>query len=1057
MSAKTIDYKVVLRRDGQTQSKRMPELLDPDRVPVDSRNKEEYYRYLQAISAFVKFYDVDAQGKVLESAGNWQPFFSDTLETLKAQSEAAALPPHLALWNAFIELYEHPKALMNKLTRRHLDFYYKEVLKLKNRASVADRVHVLFELKKNTKNTLIEAGTLLLAGKDTLKKDLIYKLEHNLIVNPSKVMQLRSVYVNPANNNFIHHAPVANSIDGLGGMLDPEHPGWEGFGSADTPLAEIGFCLAGDVLSMKEGIRIITAEFTLNHFSINPDNPALSAKLFKVSVTGEKGWIGPKVITPVFTQVEGSTYRMLLTIELGKDEPAVTAYNVDTHGKGFDTSSPMLKCILNNEKIDFGYADFMQAELADATLSVEVKEISGLELENDFGSINPKKPFKPFGPNGEENANFYIQHEETFSKRLKEFSLDVEWKNIPESNLANYFKNYGARTANSNSDFQAIASFKDGYAWQESYRRVNLFNSYNAQSKVNWRFISPRFPELQPYLIMPNVQFVYNLQPGQSLQQAVSSRLSYLVPGFSQLQTKTILTGLNSIYSAHSFVPVLNLMLNVYKEIRKGSLALRLDHGFLFKDYRTRYASEMLRYSREGGTLNLPSEPFSPEIQSISLSYKATTAKITFSGTALNDFIGQELEFFQIAAFGPRREHAYIRSKHSFLSNQLIKLVPENDVEGRLLIGLSNLSAGDTASLLIQVVEGSADPELSKAAPQWSVLCDNYWQPLTPDDIIMDTTNGCLQSGIVRLLIPKQATTTNTMLPEGLIWLQAAIQKDTDAVCKIVDILPNAATAIFEDHENEASHLATALPPKSINKLTADRATILSVKQPFSSFGGALQESDLSYYTRISERLRHKERAVAIWDYERLVLQHFPGIHKVKCINHADKNSFYAPGKTLIVVVPDLSNRNAVDPFKPKTDKNTLEQIAAFLTSHASPWASFQVVSPSYEPVQVMVNLKLKKGYEFNYYRQVIDQKLKAFLSPWINNPEAEINFGGKVTKSMIIKLLEDLEYIDYLSSLNLIKLGPFRRAVRTHVDFVEASSPASILVSHTNHIISND
>ena len=37
---------------------------------------------------------------------------------------------------------------------------------------------------------------------------------------------------------------------------------------------------------------------------------------------------------------------------------------------------------------------------------------------------------------------------------------------------------------------------------------------------------------------------------------------------------------------------------------------------------------------------------------------------------------------------------------------------------------------------------------------------------------------------------------------------------------------------------------------------------------------------------RISERLRHKGRAITRFDYERITLEQFPEIWKVKCINH---------------------------------------------------------------------------------------------------------------------------------------------------------------------------
>ncbi|WP_448634282.1 hypothetical protein [Pedobacter panaciterrae] len=470
MSAKAIDYKVILKRDGQTQQERMSALLDPAIAPVDQRTKADYYKFVQEVSKHVKFFDIDAVNKNLTESGQWDNFFDLSIEEINAMANNKSLPPHLALWNTFIELMEKPKALMNTLTQRHLDFYYHDVLKLNQAPPIADKAHVIFELKKNTENTLLTAGTLLLAGKDNTKRDIGYKLEQDMVVNPSKVAQLKSLYVNPVNRNVVFHAPIANSKDGLGAILDPGNPKWSGFGNSSMPLAQIGFCLSSSILKMKEGTRSIKIYLTLRGLDASAKNSVLTSNLFKVSITGEKGWIGPKLTSAVITSSDNLNYRIEFTLNISKDEPAVIVYDKAAHGGEFDTTNPILQIIVNNEKTDFGYQNLMNAELVDATIEVDVQGISSIELENDFGTLNPKKPFKPFGPISEENSNFYILHEETFSKRLKSFSLDVDWKNIPDSNLKTYFANYGNSNIN-NSYFSASAAFKDGYSWKKVTNR----------------------------------------------------------------------------------------------------------------------------------------------------------------------------------------------------------------------------------------------------------------------------------------------------------------------------------------------------------------------------------------------------------------------------------------------------------------------------------------------------------------------------------------------------------------------------------------------------------
>ena len=1053
MSGKAIDYKIILKRDGQTQQQRTPALLDPAKVAIDERTKADYYKFVQEISKQIKFFDVDASNGKLIDSGTWNSFFETSLQDLNTLASNASIPAHLALWNAFIELMEKPKALMNTVTQRHLDFYYHDVLKLEKKEPIKDKAHVFFELKKNAENILLPAGASLLAGKDTTKQDLNYKMLNDLVVNSSKINQLKSIFISQNNPNVIFYAPIANSKDGLGAELDETNPKWSAFGNASMPVAQIGFCLASSILKMKEGNRKINVSLTLDGLPDIAKNKLLTANLFNISITGEKGWIGPKLISPTITSNNKTNYLLEFSITISKDEPAVLSYDNAQHGGDFDTVNPVIRIFFNNEKTDLGYHEFRNANLINATIEVDVQGIESFGMENDSGTLNPKKPFLPFGPLAEENANFYILSDETFSKRLKSFSLNVDWKNIPDVNLKSYFANYGDSNID-NKYFTASATFKDGYDWNRSLQRVNIFNDANAQSQTKWEFINPGFAV--PFPIYKFSQFYkpFTKNTGQSVAQAESVKMSFLFPGFNQVQKKSGVVNPTNLEDFISYKPKLQLILNLYKEIRKGRLQLTLNRSFLFKDYREKYTAEILRYSQNGGELKLPAEPFAPEIQTITLNYKATTVSTNFSGTSINDFIDQEVEFFHYGAFGQAREHGYNRSRHGFLNNSLIKLLPQYEFEGEFFLGLSALNASDSASILFQVVEGSANPEKAKTDLKWAVLCDNYWKALGPNELVFDSTNGLLMSGIVKLVIPKEATTNNTVMPSGLIWIKASIRRDTDGVCNVVDVQTNAAAVIFDDQNNDLNRLEVALPANSINKLKTGNAEIKKITQPFASFGGALGERDLKYYTRLSERLRHKERAISIWDYERIILEHFPNIHKIKCINHADKNSFYSPGSTLIVVVPDLTNQNATDPFEPKVDKNTLDQIKVLLTEHASPWVNFDVVNPTYEAVKITVALKLKGGYEFNYYEKIINLKLQKFLSPWMNQANSEIYFGGKITKSMVIKFLEDLDYVDYLIELSLFQLSGDSITAGRDTEIAEASNPASILVSYPRHLV---
>ena len=217
--------------------------------------------------------------------------------------------------------------------------------------------------------------------------------------------------------------------------------------------------------------------------------------------------------------------------------------------------------------------------------------------------------------------------------------------------------------------------------------------------------------------------------------------------------------------------------------------------------------------------------------------------------------------------------------------------------------------------------------------------------------------------------------------------------------------------------------------------------------------------------TRAAERLRHRNRCITAWDYERSVLAAFPEVRKAKCIPHcAGADDWFHPGHVTIVVVPDLRLRNAVDPLQPKADADTLHRIREHLEDRSSmgndgrhtPDRSPQKIAlhvrnPRYQRIRLDFKVRFRHGVEFNYHARLFGRLSSVICRRGSTTPGAAIAFGGTVYKSQLLDFVEHVEYVDYVTDFRMYDLrgGP---GDADDVNEAKAATPDAILVSDATH-----
>lgn len=955
----------------------------------------------------------------------------------QALTEDNAHAPHYALFLSFLQLYRLAQDELNTLTQRHLDFYYQKVLRLYPKAAQPNKAFLTLELGKGVLDFALPKGALFRAGKDSLGKEIFYSLDRETVFNQAKVAQLRSVYragkadkTGTTNNTGrLFAAPIANSADGLGKEIKSPGKAWHPFGnktfedgvlkSIDAPKADIGFAISSPYLFLAEGDREVVLRLSVASFpNALPPDIQLTALL-----TTAKGWLQKEAKVSVEKKKSGSEDALIVSIVLDGSTPAITNYVAKVHGGTFRHNWPVLKLLLANEDAQpYAYDPLRDLQLVKVSLNIYagIDSTTGtatktglrqLQLANEFGPVDPAKPFQPFGLTPHKGSALIAGSEEFFKKPGAAFQLKMKWLELPAASVMDYD---GKNPEGDKSPKVSLLALKNG-SWNTVLSAQNLWLESPADV-------------IQETSVFPNVPKTLSDGEGAAAQAA--------------------------------YIPYEKAYGPYTVQDSSGYLKLVLDQGFGYDNYQKAYAEYLAGIAFGKG--NPPGDPpYVPKLEGMSLHYTATISDAINNKTKAA-FLAKAIDFYHLYPFGEAEQHGSLSAAANLM------LLPQFAHEtgagaaldsGELYIGLSGLKSLSAVNLLFGVMEGTADPLLLKPEQhvRWSYLSNNQWK-LFDSRMVADGTRQLIQTGIISFVIPEDATTGNTLLPAGFLWIRAAVNSNTQAVCKLIAIDAQAAVVTFSDHDNAADFLNLPLAAGTISKLKDPSPSIKKIAQPYAAAGGRPTEAAAPYYRRVSERLRHKDRAITIWDYEHLILEAFPHLHRVKCLSHTsfeqlpDGSKRYnemAPGHVTIITIPDLQHLYAANPLRPYTSESTLAEIAAFVRERISCHVTPHVVHPQFEEVALSFKLQLQAGYQdFTFYSQTLQEELTAFLTPWAFGQSEAITFGGKVNKSVLINFIEERPYVDYISHVKLYHRTAAAPNSLTDREEIIASNGLSILVS---------
>lgn len=345
-------------------------------------------------------------------------------------------------------------------------------------------------------------------------------------------------------------------------------------------------------------------------------------------------------------------------------------------------------------------------------------------------------------------------------------------------------------------------------------------------------------------------------------------------------------------------------------------------------------------------------------------------------------------------------------------------LLPSFPYSGNLYIGLAGLAPPQSLTLLFQMTAAGAGGWSEKPPPvTWQYLDGNDWTSFEPSQLVADGTNGLQNSGVLALNLPAYAASANTVMGADCQWLSAGVASDPSLFPKTYAIYPNALLATWQDN-GSVEHLSEPLPAHTIKSSVQDLPDIATIDQPMESFGGRPPETGRSFQTWMGERLRHKDRGILGWDYERMVLEQFPAVWKVQALPARNARQGAVPGDVLVVVVPGPNSIDVMDPTMPMASADTLAQIGASLGTTISPFIQLNVSNPVYVRITVTAVVQFSDSEDPGACIRRLNDSLVKYLSPWFYDAARAVKGGDYASEDEIVEFVLTQPYVDALVSI---------------------------------------
>lgn len=1068
--------------ESLSQKDRKDRIGDAKKIHVIDNSIDSLLHQAEEIAAFLKYYNFSNK-----EDGNFDQFLPD-LHEIRVKGITNFVPdgmlePAQALLLVFIEQLSKIGEHFNQRFKDYADWYIHHFLNLKPLSPGIHKVCLAFQ--KNTSDPVaIEKGFGFLL-KENNNKTFVYKVLENTSIHNVSIVNILALHfcrqknIYPASYlNFVTSLRVKDlkSADIKQGILFSTE-------EKSKNVRKLGFMITSPALLLREGKRHVKVELTFENMSFKElknrfiravriirkckernigiqeilsefrGNKNNYRKVYEELIANDieiqdilinlqkdvvlqrilseldgsnipEAEISSETIGNLFIQnlfflnistidawqtienysVKTENNHFIIEFSLAEDFPATSACEEGIHK--FSSKYPALSFILNPDARLYPYSWMKYVLLKKIHIETEVSGVNNILVYNDLGRIDNSKPFSPFGINTEKGTWFTVGNYEMALKNTVSVDLKIEWIPLPynQEGLYGYYKLYDQNI--DNTSFKVNSRYLSDYHWKND--------------KILYLFSTE--PQQQNNIPYPNM-------PLSNISRLKDISVEKMPPVQVDEENYEY-----NIQAQSGFI---------------GFVLSEPEMGLGEKYYRNIFTDYIIKNTLKNKTkIPAPNPPLTPQIERLTMSYKAYDEI---------DLRKKNIEccdsaFYHVTTFGNRLLYP---------SNEIneVPLIYSMETDANILVQLAGIKKGEELNLYFDFFPVNKEILLDEVPSiKWYLGNGYQWEEIPHGYVIEDKTRNMLASGIVKINIPENLP-TSLYDNNQKIWLRIGIEKHEDVISYLKNVYANVAEAELKiddailRNDDPVTFTGELEPEKKIPGI--ENFEIISF------YGGRKKETPQEMLMRWSEYMSHRGKAVTPRDIERITLQQFPDMGKVKCFpNYNCKSN--EKGVVTLVVIPEITAGDKVQPYKPMANSRQILKIEYLFEKLTSAYlAQIDVINPLYEEIIVRCKIKFSHTISTAACRTKLQEIFNAIIAPWQSKYRLP-DFDYCLSPDKFIQIIMEQDFINELSELSILRVSQKDsdqyeiNEYKENKGIVRPSKPYAIFIPAKEHIILN-